>query len=229
MQFTAGGHVLGFGSDKVYMVGSGSALIEEFVGASGVKPVAAPVTESVSPLDSGLKDRGAPAFQGVTYPEPWKGITVRYDRAAGGLAESVYVLQPGSDVQDIRIRYNADFSIDNDGGLRFRHPAKKGYFSLSRPVAWQEIGEKKIPVEVAFTDYGERTLGFAVGVRNPDYALIIDPTYQWHTLYGSADIDYGYGIAVTSDGIYVAGISGAAWNGDGDTPPFMAIADHMTL
>ena len=219
MQFTAGGHVLGFGSDKVYMVGPGSALIEEFVGASGVKPVAAPVMESGAPLDSCIKDRSAPAFQGVTYPEPWKGITVSYERAAGGLAESVYVIQPGSDVHDIRIRYNADFSIENDGGLRFRHPTKKGYFTLSRPVAWQEIGGRKIPVEVAFTDYGDRTLGFAVGVRNPDYALIIDPTYQWHTLYGSADIDYGYGIAVTSDGVYVAGISGAAWNGDGDTPP----------
>ena len=223
IQFTAGGHVLGFGSDKVYMVGLGSALIEEFVGTSGVKPVKGSAMETGAPSDSGTQDRCASNFQGVTYQELWKGITVRYDRAVGGLAESVYVLQPGSDVQDIRIHYNADFSIENDGGLRFRHPTKKGYFTLSRPVGWQEIGGRKIPVEVSFTDYGDRTLGFAVGTRNPDYALIIDPTYQWHTFYGSEDYDQGYGIAVTADGVYVVGISVAAWNGDGDTPP---IHDH---
>lgn len=157
----------------------------------------------------------------MIYPDLWKGITVRYDRAAGGLAESVYVLQPGSDVQDIRIRYNADFSVENDGRLRFRHPTKKGYFTLSRPVAWQEIGIRKISVEVVFTDYGDRTLGFDVGARNPDYALIIDPTYQWHTFYGAGESedDYGSGIAVTADGVYVSGNSNATWNGDGDKLP----------
>lgn len=62
MQFTAGGHVLGFGSDKVYMVGPGSALIEEFVGASGVKPVAVSVRESGTQGNSGANYRGTPNF-----------------------------------------------------------------------------------------------------------------------------------------------------------------------
>ena len=150
LQFKTGGHVLGFSSDKVYMVGLGHALIEEFVGASRVMPVAGSSPEPGPSRGSDAEDRGAPTFQGVTYPELWKGITARYDRTAGGLAESVYVIQPAADVGDIRVRYNVDFSIEDDGGLRFGHPTKKGYFTLSRPVAWQEIDGRKMPVEVSF-------------------------------------------------------------------------------
>ena len=220
LQFKAGGHVLGFSTDKVYMVGLGHALIEEFVGASPVMPVAGSSPEPGPSRGSDAEDRGAPTFRGVTYPDLWKGITARYDRTAGGLAESVYVIRPGADVGDIRIRYNVDFSIGGDGGLRFRHPSKKGYFTLSRPAAWQEIDGRRMPVEVFFKDHGNRTLGFAVSARNPDYALVIDPTYQWHTFYGgSASYDYGHGIAVADDGVYVAGTSPAAWLGDEEAPP----------
>ena len=224
MQFTTEGHVLGFTPGKVYMVGLGYALIEEFVGASHVMPVAGESSKkSESSQDTSAKGSVAPPFQGVTYPGLWKGITVRYESARGGLAESTYVIQPGADPADIRVRYNADFSIDNDGGLRFQHPTKKGYYTLSRPIAWQDIGGRKIPVAVSFQDYGDRTLGFTVGARNPNYAFVIDPTYQWHTFYGSsAGNDIGNAIAVTADGVYVTGSSNATWNGDGETAPIHA-------
>jgi hypothetical protein len=45
--------------------------------------------------------------------------------------------------------------------------------------------------------------------------------YSWHTFYGSFDPIYGNnGIAADSSGnVYVAGITGADWNGDGNAPP----------
>jgi len=58
-----------------------------------------------------------------------------------------------------------------------------------------------------------------LGARNPDYELVIDPTYEWHTFYGCPNTDYGHGLTVTADGIYVIGTSYGSWNGDGDTPP----------
>jgi hypothetical protein len=219
MQFTAGGHVLGFAPGKVYMVGMGYALSEEFVGARRVLPVPKPSAESGS-LDGADETAAvASSFQGVCYPELWEGISLRYEKASGALAESVYIIQPGAEVKDIRIRYNTDFRIGNDGSLRFRHPTEKGYFTLSRPVAWQEMVGRKIPVEAAFQARGEKTLGFRVGARNPDIPLFIDPVYQWHSFYGSPGGDIGYGIAVAGDGVYVTGASTASWNVDGGTPP----------
>ena len=45
-------------------------------------------------------------------------------------------------------------------------------------------------------------------------------TYQWHTFYGSANSEWGrQSIAVTGDGVFVAGNSGTTWNGDGNIAP----------
>jgi streptogramin lyase len=44
--------------------------------------------------------------------------------------------------------------------------------------------------------------------------------YQWHTFYGSADDEYGRGIAVAGNGnVYVTGPSYATWQGDGNADP----------
>ena len=191
-------------------VGLGFALIEEFVGGSGVEPVAG--KDSWKGGNEAESGGGAPAFRGVTYSELWDGITLHYEQVKGGVAESVYVIRPGADAGKIRVRYNMDFSIREDGGLNFFHPTGRGSFTVRRPVAWQQIGEKRVPVEVGFKVYADRTVGFGLGVYNPGYPVIIDPTYQWHAFYGSASDDLGFGIAVTDEGVYVTGSSASTWN-----------------
>ena len=65
---------------------------------------------------------------------------------------------------------------------------------------------KRVPVQVAFKVTGGE-VGFSVGKYDPSYPLIIDPTYAWHTFYGSIGYsDYGNGIAVDRSGdVYVTG------------------------
>ena len=72
-------------------------------------------------------------------------------------------------------------------------------------MAWQEIDGKRVPVTVAFR-VSEAEVGFSVGAYDRSHPLIIDPTYAWHTFYGSTQSDYGHGIAVDGSGnVYVTG------------------------
>jgi len=208
LQFRSRGHILGFTPEKVYMVGLGYALVEEFVGGNGVSPV--------TPATDTEKGKG-PSLETVSYAELWDGITLHYEAATDGLSESIYEVAPGADPQRIGFRYNVQAEINKDGGLVLAFP--HGSFTLSAPSAWQEIGGGKVPVEVAFERRSEGTIGFRVGSYDNHHPLIIDPVYRWHTFYGSADPDYGLSVAIENGAIYVTGECDSTWNGpEGQLP-----------
>ena len=193
LQFTSGGHVLGFTPNRVYMAGMGHALTEEFIGANTVTP------KSVS-------------SHRVVYENLWKGISLTYEARKTGIAESIYTVNPGADVNSIRIRYNAEVTIQKNGTLSFTHPTARGSYTLSPPVAWQEKEGTRIPVPISYTRLTDTTIGFTVGSYDRTLPLVIDPVYTWHTFYGSNNDDHGYGIAVDKDGnVYVTGVSTATW------------------
>jgi hypothetical protein len=208
LQFTAGGHVLGFQPDGVYVVGGDHALKVTFDGARGVAPLTdrSPSTHSqAQPLDK------------VTYLHLWDGIRLTYEQVEGGIAKSSYLVEPGADVDQIQLLYNVPVQLEASGSLRFVF--ETGQMRESAPVAWQEIAGQRLPVDVAFRLLAEREVGFALGEHNPAYSLVIDPTWQWirwHTFMGSSGDDCGYGIAVDGSGnVYVTGRSYATW---GDSP-----------
>jgi hypothetical protein len=178
LQFRSQGHILGFTPERMYTVGMGYALIEEFVGARPVTPQAAvpmsPAATERKPADT----KGAPPLQTVTYPHLWDGITLSYTTSPSGLAMSTYRVEPKADPRRIRLRYNTDVAIQPDGSLRVQHPTDKGYFTLSAPKAWQERQGRRVPVQVAFTQSEARVVGFTVGSYDPTVPLLIDPTYS---------------------------------------------------
>ena len=116
----------------------------------------------------------------------------------------------GADPNRIQLRYSAPAALEPDGSLRVE--TAPGWMTESAPVAWQEKGELRIPVRVAFRIVSDRVVGFSLGHHDRELPVIIDPTLTWNTFLGSASEDQGYAIAVDADGnSYVTGWSQVTW------------------
>ncbi len=203
LQFEAGGHVLGFQANKVFLAGLDHALSVEFLGTHGVMP-----TPVATGPDAGNTGK-APPLSTVVYRNLWEGIDLTYGSTEWGIAESTYHVSPGADPSKIQIRYNVPVELQGDGSLRVRFAS--GYVTESPPVAWQVIEGKRVPVRAEFKVAGNE-VGFVLGPYDRSQPLIIDPTLEWHTFYGSYITDFACGIAVDGSGnIYVTGESQASW------------------
>ena len=139
LAFTAAGHVLGFEAGGVYVAAGDHMLRVEFVDASGVAPVA-----DRMPLET----RRAHGLERIIYVDLWPGVTVSYERDVGGIFRSNYHLDPGTDVAQIRLCYNAPVEIEPGGSLRIDY--ETGRMRESAPIAWQYINSRRVPVEVTF-------------------------------------------------------------------------------
>jgi hypothetical protein len=195
VRFVSDGHALGFGARGYYAAAGTHALRVDFMGANDVAPVA----------------RGAASSSGrVTYAELWDGITLAYDTPAGGILRSTYELRPGADVARIRLRYNVPLGLTNGGELAAALPG--GTLTESAPIAWQDIDDRQVGVEVRFAQHGAFEVGFVLGSYDARYAVTIDPVTRWNTFLGGSGDEEVAAIGFDSAGnIYVAGNSDAPW------------------
>ena len=209
LQFTAGNSVVGFSPQKVFMASLQQALTVEFVNANAVTPTSAtPVNEA----------SGAPAaLSRVTYPNLWDGVDVLYENDPSGVMKSTYLLAAGADVSNIVLRYNAPLQIEADGGLSIQ--LEGGAAKESAPIAWQTIDRTHSAVDVSFVQISEKEAGFSLGVYDPNYPVVIDPSYQWHAFYGGTSTDLAFAVSVDSnDNIIVVGASSATFTVGGTGP-----------
>lgn len=90
LQFSSGGHVLGFEPGAMLAVAGSHALRVAFVDAN-----------AVTPQSASASDKAAVPLTSVSYPDLWDGVTLTYD--ASGIVRSTYRLEPYADVSAIRV------------------------------------------------------------------------------------------------------------------------------
>jgi hypothetical protein len=204
LQFNSGGHALGFSTGGMYAATGSHALHVEFTGANLVGPQVDPSASTDGNPDT------IPALGQVTYPDLWDGVSLAYNSKSSSIYTTTYTLAPGADPAQIRLRYNAPVSLNEDGTLGILF--ETGSLTESAPLAWQEINGEHISVPAAFRLEGQE-VSFALGVYDPDTALTIDPSLYWHTFLGDTHgADYGYSITVDGSGnVYVTGESQTNW------------------
>jgi hypothetical protein len=180
LQFTSGGHVLGFAKSGVYLASGSHALRVQFVNAHSTTPLS-----TTSPSETGNTKAAAPLSQ-VTYPNLWDGVTLTYDAPSGAVARSTYRLDPYAKTDNIRLRYNAPVAVQGDGSLRVNF--KTGTLNESAPQAWQERSGKRVPVQIAFAPRGKDEITFTTGHYDRSQPLFIDPTLTWNTFLGGSRV-----------------------------------------
>ncbi len=232
LQYTSGGHILGFRQGEMFLAAMDHALKVEFVDGNPVVPKEEGAldkgqkseaqrhkgTEAGKQLtQKGSEDGKAKPLGSIRYANLWEGVDLVYEREQGGVAKSTYYVAPTSSrgtkggVNQIRLRYNVSVQIDKSGSLLLAF--ETGQLKESAPVAWQEINGNRVYVDVRFSQLGEKEIGFQAGQYDASYPLVIDPTLSWNTFLGeSTDDDFAYGVAVDSSGnVYVAGYSFVTW------------------
>lgn len=151
------------------------------------------------PPEKGGTRVGIPIYRSLEVREVIEGIDLRY-RADGLSMAFDLLIAPGVAAESVRL-YLANAVLTPEGDLSVE--SALGRMELSKPQAIQADGKS---IESAYVERAPGVFGIDVGARDPNVALLIDPTLEYSTYLGGAQSDSAVGVAVDSEGnAYLAG------------------------
>jgi hypothetical protein len=185
----------------------GAALEMRFIGANpGARIVPSDRGDgAVNYITGSGTETGLPTYGEVTYRDLWPGIDMVF-RGQGGRLKYEFHVAPGADPSRIKLAYagTEGLALAGAGALLVGTPL--GTLRDSRPVTYQRVGGKRVPVESRFVLHGANAYGFTLGARDASRPLVIDPALVYSTYLGGVNTDRAHGVAVEPDGTaYVTG------------------------
>ncbi len=184
-------------------------ISESFVGGSvkevkGEKELPTKVSYFVG-SDPSKHKAGLPSYEIVSLGEVWKGIEVKL-KAKQNSVEKIFIVKPGANPEEIKIAVKGAKRIEIKDSGELVVKTDYGDVEFSKPIAWQEEGNKKKPVKVSYKlDRTNNTYAFVVESYDKNKPLYIDPLLA-STFLGGSSYDEAYALAVDSSGnVYVAG------------------------
>jgi uncharacterized repeat protein (TIGR01451 family) len=192
---------------------SRSTVMLEFVGANPVVPVGEALAQARFNYFNGPRANwavGVKSYGRLVYRDLWPGIDLIYTASVDQL-KYTFVVKPGADPEQIRLRYRGadSISLSGDGSLLVRTAAED--FHDQRPTAHQEFSGSVKEVSASYlllgSESGGYLYGFDIGAYDAAEVLVIDPAILVYAGFiGGAADDRGNGIAVDDLGsAYITG------------------------
>jgi len=128
----------------------------------------------------------------LTYRNIYSGIDLKYYGTEKEELKYDYVIRPGGDPAQIRLRYNgAEKIFVSNGDLHVATPL--GTLIEKKPVAWQVINGKKMSVLCRFKLNSNNEITFELpNGFNSAYELVIDPILIFSSFTGSTADNFGF-------------------------------------
>jgi hypothetical protein len=175
------------------------------------------------PEVGGLEPRAAKSYYFIgNDPARWRTSIAHYGRVRFGAVypgidlvyygnqrqlEYDWAVAPGADPARIQLRFPGvrQLHLEQDSGdLKLDGAGHEA--CLHKPVAYQLVDGKRVPVEARYVLGAANQVGLALGRYNASQALIIDPVLAYSTYLGGSDDDLVEAIALDFRGdVYVTG------------------------
>ena len=153
--------------------------------------------------------RDVPHYERVNYNSVYPGVDLAFYGQQDQL-EFDFVVKPGASPDAIALGIEGAHRIrtENSGDLVLCSAA--GDVRLLKPVAYQQQGQTRQPVDARFVVKGSE-VALALGQYDRSRELVIDPSVLYATYLGAGSEDDGYAITVDSAGAaYVTGQTSSA-------------------
>lgn len=110
------------------------------------------------------------------------------------------VLAPGADPRGVRLGFEGveGLSVASNGDLVLH--TKAGDLRQIVPQVYQGKNGSRRRIACRYVLRGNNEVGFALGARDRNVPVVIDPVLRWSTLLGGSGTDVANGIAVDSNG-----------------------------
>ena len=149
---------------------------------------------------------GIPTYGKARYQSVYPGIDVVY-YGNGEQLEYDFIVAPNADPSRIALRFPEArrLRVNRDGALLVT--ARRGTLQFHKPVAYQEVNGRRIPVAGRYTISGDR-VGFELAQYDKGRQLVIDPTLSFSVYLGGGRTDEVHAItADSSSNVYVTGFT----------------------
>jgi hypothetical protein len=167
--------------------------------------------------------RKVPVFAGVEYPELIPGVDLDF-HGVRQQWEFDLIVHPGTDISKIGLAFDGARKLRVDGSGNLLLYSRSGQLQLLKPVAYQEVDGKRIPVDAEFVRKKHKAIGFRIGAYDRRRELVIDPSVVYSSYLGGSSQDEALGVALDNQGFaYITGATSSP-----DFPIFTNVDSQFT-